>query len=90
MVEVFKTNVNEVCDAKMLVDRIHEQYVDLRANFDLDDCDRILRVINENGPIHASELIALLSRLGFQAEILADELVFSTGEKKTVTQLSAY
>jgi len=71
MIEVFKTNVNDVDQAKMLIDQIHETF-SYEANFDLQDCDRILRVKCKTGVVHASALIRLLHDVGFQAEVLPD------------------
>jgi hypothetical protein len=74
MIEVFKTNVQNQCEANMLLDRIHKTFVHYSANFDLSDCDRILRVKNSTGAIKSSMLIALLKQVGFEAEILPDEI----------------
>jgi len=46
MIEVFKTNVKHADHAKILVDQIHTTFADYTANFDLEDCDRILRVVS--------------------------------------------
>lgn len=73
MIEVFKTNVTDLEHANMLLDRIHKTFIDYRANFDLDDCDKILRVKSSTGDIQPSELIDLLRNLGFDAEVLPDE-----------------
>lgn len=72
MVEVFKTNVIESNHASMLVSQIHENFADYKANFDLNDCDKILRVKSYNGSVQSSLLINLISDLGFYAEILPD------------------
>ncbi|MVT09130.1 hypothetical protein [Chitinophaga tropicalis] len=72
MVEVFKTNVNSPEHAHMLLDHIHNTYVDYSANFDLEDCDRILRVKSNEGPVQPFHLINLLSRFGFNSEVLPD------------------
>ena len=72
MVEVFKTNVKERHHANMLIDHIHRIFNDYKANFDLDDCDNILRVKNTSGIIQSSCLVDLLKRLGFDAEPLPD------------------
>ncbi len=71
MVEVFKTNVKNAEEARMLVARIEEEF-DYRANFDLEDCDRILRVECTEGIIQSTTLIHLLKGLGFNAEVLED------------------
>ena len=48
MVEVFKTNVKDRDQAKMLIDQIQKTFTDFTANFDLEDCDKILRVKSTN------------------------------------------
>jgi hypothetical protein len=73
MVEVFKTDVSEQCHANMIVDRIHQLFIDYKANFDLEDCDRILRVKCTTGAIHPPCLIELLKDYGFKAELLTDD-----------------
>ena len=70
MVEVFKTNVTDPHHANMIVERIHHAYTNYKANFDLEDCDKILRIKCHNGTISPSCLIELLKNLGFYAEVL--------------------
>ncbi|EHQ30601.1 hypothetical protein [Mucilaginibacter paludis] len=72
MVEVFKTDVSERCHANMLIAQIHQIFTDYKANFDLEDCDRILRVKCANGTVHPPCLIELLKDFGFHAELLPD------------------
>jgi hypothetical protein len=74
MVEVFKTNVKDLHHADWLVDRIHRTFPGYRANFDLDDCDRILRVECVSGFIKADFLIAFVNGFGFEASVLPDEI----------------
>ncbi len=74
MVEVFKTNVERHDHATMLVDQIHQVFTEYKANFDLDDCDKILRVKSTSGLVHSSPVIELLNYYGFQAEVLSDDV----------------
>lgn len=73
MVEVFKTNVIDPHHAAMLIDRIHKTFAGYNANFDLEDCDKILRVKSNSDFIQVHVLIDLLQNLGFTAEILPDD-----------------
>lgn len=73
-IEVFKTNVNDPGQARMLLDKIHAMFGEYMANFDLEDCDKILRVASADGFIQTSLLIDLLIKHGFHAEILPDEI----------------
>ena len=79
MVEVFKTNVKDQDVADKLIDQIHKNFVDYRANFDLQDCDNILRVKCMTGSIESMRLIYLLKEFGCDAEILQDEIREFTG-----------
>jgi hypothetical protein len=72
MVEVFKTDVKSTRHAIKLLDQIHKQFSEYQANFDLDDCDNILRIQSVSGYIDHSLLIVLLKRSGFTAEVLQE------------------
>lgn len=73
MVEVFKTDVNNAEAAKRLMMQIHENFKSYKANFDLFDCDHILRIKCEVGVVCQLSIIDLLRRNGFWAEVLPDE-----------------
>jgi hypothetical protein len=72
MIEVFITNIHTSGEADRLLKLIHKQLKDHRANFDLEDRDRILRVENPGGPVAGEMILSLVSSLGFKAEILDD------------------
>lgn len=74
MVEVFKTNVEDSSHADLLIEQIHKTYTHYKANFDLEDCDKILRVESKMPEIEPSSLINLLNEFGYDAEILQDEI----------------
>ena len=73
MVEVFKTNVYNRVDANMLIEEIHNTWAGYKANFDLSDCDKILRVQSTTGSIAVSGLINLLRKFRFDAAVLPDD-----------------
>ena len=75
MVEVFKTNVICPHQAALLVEQIHKYFDGYQANFDLDDCDKILRVRSLTGPVQADYLIRFLKESGYEATVLPDEPV---------------
>lgn len=72
IIEVFKTNVEEREVADKIIEAIHQRFQDHKANFDLQDCDKILRVVSSNGCLQATDVIQLVETLGFCAEILPD------------------
>lgn len=77
MVEVFKTNVNSRKHAAMFLAQMHKTHADYKANFDLEDCDRILRVECCSGTVNPTLVISLLKRYGFAGEVLADVIIDS-------------
>jgi hypothetical protein len=72
-IEVFKTNVADPERAKRLADQIERNFTNCKVNFDLDDCDRILRVVFEE-QIQSDLLIDLLQEAGCKAEVLPDTI----------------
>ncbi len=63
MVLVFKTSVNNLQDAKFLQPCLDHLLHPAKWNFDLGDCDRILRV--ESVHASASDVISVLENNGF-------------------------
>ena len=70
MVEVFKTNVVQVEQSESLINQILRHIPNGIINFDLEDCDKILRVEAES--ISNQTIIDLLNRNRFQAEVLIE------------------
>lgn len=68
MVEIFKTNVQEKSEAKLLVGLLLGHLPENKINFDLDDCDKILRVEGEN--IEPVKVMMLVRSNGFDCEVL--------------------
>lgn len=73
IVEVFKTNVETGEQAEQLVHLIRETFPEYSVNFDLEDCDRILRV-KASGSIRESSVLAILHTNGVDAAVLTDEI----------------
>lgn len=68
MVEVFKTNVQEVAQSEVLIEQLLRHFPGSKINFDLEDCDRILRIAECN--ILPEKVIDLLAKAGYHCEIL--------------------
>jgi hypothetical protein len=68
IVEVFKTNVNEVEPSEMLIRQLLDHFPESRVNFDLDDCDKILRI--EAKVILPEKIVEVLNANGYSCEIL--------------------
>ena len=73
MVEVFKTNITKQKQAKNIIKKLHQKFPDFKINFDLEDCDNILRVENPNGPTNNWLISKLIMSIGFYIEPLSNE-----------------
>ena len=72
MIEVFKTNITSREEAEKIVSAIHLAFAGYKANFDLWDCDNILRIQSFSGEIRIDRLISFLVEQGCVAEVLPD------------------
>ena len=68
MVEVFKTNVRNIREAKLIIQKLAEEFPKHKINFDLSDCDRILRV--QGNSILERKIINIVTSLNYNCEIL--------------------
>ena len=67
-VEVFKTNVQAEDLAQELTVRLLAHFPEHKINFDLQDCDKILRV--EGTAISREKIIDLITSEGYQCHVL--------------------
>ena len=68
MVEVFKTNVEEVEVSKFLIQKLLDNFPGSLVNFDMEDCDKILRIEAETVINH--KIIEILNSNGYSCEVL--------------------
>ncbi len=73
-VEVFKTNVHSQQEAGILLSDLLVCFPEYNMNFDLEDCDRILRV--EGAGIDAERIRMLMLSYGWSCSVLEDNQVF--------------
>ena len=70
MVEVFKTNIHDQTVADSIINDLHLQVEALRINFDLDDCDKILRIESNDNVVE--KVHHFLKSQGYLCEVLED------------------
>ena len=63
IVEIFKTNVQKESEKEYVIAVIQTQFPDYKINFDLEDCDKILRV--EGIDIQCDNLMDYVHCLGY-------------------------
>lgn len=72
--EVFRTSVRLGRHAEVVLLLLHANYPHLRATFDLDDRDRVLRVEDRRSaaPLPVSGIQRVVVSLGFAAEVMEE------------------
>jgi len=70
MIAVFKTSVNSEKDIQILKPHLNELLQLAKWNFDLEDCDNILRI--DSPTEQSAAIVKLLHAIGFDCEELAD------------------
>ena len=68
MIEVFKTTIQNANEAKEITQKLLDYYPLIKINFDLEDCDKILRI--EGSEVDYNCIVVLLESTGFKFELL--------------------
>ncbi|MBK6375255.1 MAG: hypothetical protein IPO45_00600 [Saprospiraceae bacterium] len=68
MVEIFKTNVKKKKRSEKVVSLLSMKYPDLKINFDLEDCDKILRIEGES--FCPTRITKKMNKLGHKCLVL--------------------
>jgi hypothetical protein len=74
MIEIFKTNVETEREARLLKSFLSELFPTAKITFDLEDCDRILRIEMGDEPAELLKAAEILAKNGFFCEVLPDEI----------------
>ena len=72
IVKVFKTNVNDHPDARHIIYLLQQTFINCKINFDLDDCDKILRVEGQQDFVNETGIRLLIAGCGYHCEPLPD------------------
>lgn len=70
IVKVFKTDVQDQRVAGHIVLFLQRFFSYYRINFDLDDCDKVLRIESQQEPVEEAEIQLLLAKCGHYCEPL--------------------
>jgi hypothetical protein len=73
MVEVFKTNIRTRAQAQAIKNSLQDVFEDYQINFDLEDCDRIMRIRSRCGPVDNERVCRIVLAVGFEASVLSDD-----------------
>jgi hypothetical protein len=69
---VYRTTVISWSAAKALLDQLRRLFPDWCISFDLEDCDKVLRVESPDDSIPTDFIASLLQRSGYECQPLPD------------------
>lgn len=69
MINVFKTSVHNEQDALQMIDELKRKFFNAKINFDLEDCDKILRMEGIQN-LDSKGIINYFNQLGYYCEVL--------------------
>jgi tRNA G26 N,N-dimethylase Trm1 len=69
MIEIFKTNVKTKSQSRGVLHLLNSIFAEARINFDLEDCDKILRVEGIK-KADTKKIIYDLHQMGYRCEVL--------------------
>jgi hypothetical protein len=72
MIELFKTDISHKEAKKQVLAAIRQQFPGVVATLELEDNDRILRVVGVWAPVPTARIIELVKQQGSSCELLHD------------------
>lgn len=72
MIELFKTNILHKDAKKQILTSIRQQWPGIIATLELEDNDKVLRVVGAWAPVPVQDIINLVKNQGFVCEPLND------------------
>jgi len=72
MIEIFKTNITKKREARLILKHLLNMLPGAAVNFDLEDCDRILRIESRSQYFDTRLICELVSNMGFECRVLND------------------
>ncbi len=71
MVEVFKTNICSPKDAEQVIKSLTQLAPIYKINFDLEDCDKVLRIeVESAATIDIEQVMKIVKKANFEIEVM--------------------
>jgi hypothetical protein len=70
MIGIFKTNINTLQDKNNVIEAISTSFNVATCSVDIEDCDKVLRVVAQQKSIESTAIIELVQHMGYQCTVL--------------------
>jgi len=72
VVEIFRTNVSDASEANSIARNLLGHFPSCKITFDLDDCDRILRIEGRGCDINITSILEIVKGQHYEIELIVD------------------
>jgi hypothetical protein len=70
MIGIFRTNINTAQDKNDVIDAICASFSVSACSIDMEDCDKVLRIVSSHQAIEEKIIISFVQRMGYQCTVL--------------------
>ncbi|MBW8684828.1 hypothetical protein [Chitinophaga rhizophila] len=70
VVGIFRTNISTQQDKHTIIEAVHNQFMISSCTIDIEDCDRVMRVLPGTLPVTAHDVIHFVRSQGFDCDLL--------------------
>lgn len=70
MIGIFRTNINTTQDKINVLEAISASFNVAACSIDMEDCDKVLRIVAQTQPIEETAVIKLVQHMGYQCTVL--------------------
>lgn len=70
MIGIFRTNIATTQDKKSVIEAISASFQVSACSVDLEDCDKVLRIVLPAQQVEENIIISFVQRMGYQCTIL--------------------
>lgn len=70
MVGIFRTNISTQLEKNSVIQAICTNFNVSTCSIDIEDCDKVLRIVAQQTPIEEKLVIIFLQQMGYQCDIL--------------------
>jgi hypothetical protein len=70
LIGIFRTNICTHQDKNNVIRAIQAHFNILDCTIDVEDCDKVLRIVTDTAPIEENDVILFIQRMGYQCDRL--------------------
>lgn len=70
VIGIFRTNICTHQDKNKVIQAIQTHFNILDCTIDVEDCDKVMRIVTDVAPVEENDIILFIQRMGYQCDRL--------------------